>query len=54
MSKNIPIHGSMTRPADPNTAIEEVKQGRQKWTGGKLAVSASRRIYKCMSNNRAT
>ena len=41
MSKNIPIHGSMTRPGDPKTALKEVKQGRQNWTGGQLAVSIS-------------
>tara|TARA_R110002167_G_scaffold2540_3_gene12833 strand:- start:4300 stop:4698 length:399 start_codon:yes stop_codon:yes gene_type:complete len=37
----IPIHGSMKRPANPNVAVSEVKDGRQKWTGGDLEVQIS-------------
>jgi len=41
MSKRIPIHGNMTRPADPSDAIQEVEKGKVKWSGGNLKVSVS-------------
>jgi len=41
MSKRIPIHGNMSRPADPADAIQEVEKGKVEWTGGDLIVSVS-------------
>ena len=40
-NKRIPIHGSMTRPANPDDAITEVHEGKVLWSGGNLIVSFS-------------
>jgi 7-cyano-7-deazaguanine reductase len=45
MSNYIPIHGSMKRPSNPETAIKEVKKGRQKWMGGNLEVKISTKEF---------
>lgn len=37
-NERIPIHGSFTRPANPDDAKIEMFDGRQKWTGGNLNV----------------
>lgn len=38
-NKRIPIHGSMTRPADPEDAAAELRAGRVPWPGGNLNVT---------------
>ena len=37
-ANRIPIHGSMTRPADPAEGLAEMIAGRIEWKGGKLSV----------------
>lgn len=40
MSDNIPIHGSMTRPGNPDVGVAEMIASRVPWTGGDLTVAA--------------
>lgn len=37
----IPIHGSMTRPGEPQDGIDEMRQGRVEWSGEPIDISIS-------------